>query len=1242
MKKSILTVLLLLLINKSVLIAQIIPPYQNNFDTNDTIGWSHAALFGIDDWQIGVPDKYHTSSAFSSPDVWATSLSNWYPASYSSRVLLTPTFDLSNSTNTLVLSFFQKGPGVNGTSSILEYSINGGTTWIPLINATSQNRNWQNAGGFPCCATNSFYTYYQSVLNINFLQGYNSVRFRFNYTNGYVSGYMDGWVIDNFSIFPEFNNIRALKRDTIKNINKFFTKVPVNLDFDFINQYDTYFNFTNKYYFSFDSVKDSGDILLATKTFSANQSIENLLDTIPIPSNLSVGQYYILYDFDANNILAENSETDNSNFLVFEIDSIFESNYIDNFDTSSNNWNRGIPYSNSVWKKQPPNYFRMEKAHSYPNTFTIHSNAVPNKLETPYLNLSNKTNQTICLWYKYYNEDPYMFGEKMSLLLPPYTSFKVTNPFYSTTIDLPKPRNNNSWDCFCTHLSSAYDTVISTKFALASYSNGYDLIEAIDDFYIGESKPDISADFGDNTFFTSSSTVIDTLVYTLWNGGLEVLPSTSSKFYWSADSLFDASDILVANIVEPSIQDTLFMKRKVAITKPNLSNGEYFIFYSLDENNVVNEMREYNNIGYIKVRQNAQESLPYYNDFEISTNNWYHQAALGNDDWVCATPTKTVLSAAFSGTKAWVTSANSNMSQNSKMYLYTPLFDFTQLSHPVIEFDYKLTQGDMITGSREILNIDYSIDGGCTWYLLDTSSLSYSNFYYNIYYDSSNGTDYYGGNALVANPINNISEKVLSGTFRYQGRDVLNTTHCVVDLKHLKNYKKIMFRYKIFNANYNIEGAVVDNFHISNAKVDLAINYKKNLEAAPTDKFISTFFNVNNNGNFFSASTELKLYVSQDTILDISDSLIISDTIGMIRPNSQFYYNFRKQTNLLNNSWKYLIYSIDPNNSVPESNELNNVSYFTITNGSAISPIYSNNFNNYSVDGWTFYTGDNLGFYHHRFRHNRVMADPTYYFMYPNVDTTIHEWSLDFFDNIQCLTGLMPVNYIESPTFDFSSDSVYKMEFDFSCASGGTSGGNLIEGGNIQYTKDGGLTWNVITTMNDSTAEVLYNFYTPYIISLNNQQGWATFMDTTCKINLAFLAGVGNVKFRFAFKGKWFMCSTCPHGFRMDNFKIKSLNYIHESVDTTTSTSLSDGLVVNRLLKNMGSNSYIITKNNNCNLLYSKLFDVQGKEIISSNVFSCIDDKNLFVNLSELSSGMYFINLNENNYMKTFKVIVYH
>lgn len=1230
--------LVISLILSDKLSAQILPPYQNNFDTFDSTGWSHYALNGTDDWKLTTPAKTYFNSSSTFPNSWVTNKTGNFNGN-SNRALQTPSFDLTDTTQKLVFSFYHKThANSSGNSFIVEYSLNNGSSWAALYNNTAPSTSWQSLSGFSSAMYTSFV---KSSISIRYLQGNASVCFRFRFNSTTANG--EGWQIDNFGIQPEYCNIKALKGDTIKNLNHYFTQFPIKFNFHFDNQFSTSSNFSNNFYFSHDSIKDASDIFLGNRPLNTGGTNANWTNTLTLPAGQNAGYHYVLYDLDANNVLNEANESDNFNFTVLKIDSIYITNYVDNFDSIYRVWDHFTPNYNPAyglsWRQSPPNYFRMEKAHSGKNAFhTVLESTNPNPayttLESPLLDLSTKTNQAVCFWYRQTMGNPYY---SMNLLIPPNQSFKNTQPFYSNSITIKKPSSSN-WSCYCYKLSNSFDTIVSTKFAIqatflqvAAGGIGYTR-NAIDDIYIGEIKPDVSLDFMEEKYYTNSNVTTDTLSYYLFNSGLSVLPSTTSKFYWSADSLLDGSDILITTVAEPSVTDTISVLRKISITKPVLTAGNYFIVYQLDATSAVNEMREYNNTGYTKVIQNNPEALPYYNDFEIHSNNWTHYASLGTDDWVCATPTKTNITSAFSGVKGWITSATSAPSPNSKIHLCTPIYDLSQLTNPVMEFDMKYIPY-LVPAYFSIppngLNMSYSTDGGFTWSVLDTTNLSFARWYQRMDYDMNMGNDFIqttlGNGTIPSYIVGEKTEKTFQSSHEYQTRDGLNVTHFVIDLNFLKANKKILFRFNYANTSAPVDGAFIDNFRISESTMDLAINNKKNLQTAPTDKFISTFFDVNNNGNYISPQTNLKLYLSVDTILDAGDQLYRTITVNKIRPQTKSFINFKGNTTALSTGVKYMIYQLDSQNLIAETNESNNTGYFPLDNIAAQPLPYFNDFNASEIDGWSFYKDSLPNTYNfgQRFRHEVVIQDRVY--MSAN-----GKWFLDLITNSPYynFANVFPIYYLVSPTFDFSSGNAYKLEFDFECM--GSNHWSYTSGGNLQYSTDGGLNWIVISEAQDPAALNLYPSYY-YLQSLNNQPGWNTAGFTgPASINLSFLNGFPNVKFRFAYKSNY-NAGNNYHGFKMDNFKISAilptgLGYL--------------GAKPNLYIKYLNNNTFGINGIEDCHSAQIKIFDLQGKLVSNENTSTCSGKANAKIDLSYLKPGMYLVHLTEKNTTITYKVIV--
>lgn len=1100
-------------------------PYSNNFDVlpQNSVGWSHYADVGNDDWEIGVPnDGIYFSDAYSLPNVWGTGLNNGFQGN-SDRSLETPYFNLTDVSQHYAFSLYHKiRANSSGNQFKIEYKVGANGAWLLLDDAAMNKKNWQNATTF-----SSIYTSYRhSAIDLFFIQGQDSVKFRFRLNSLYPNG--NGWMIDNFRIQPEYYNVHASQGDTIKGINKHFTNFTVNTEFLFNNQWSNYYNFQDEFYFSHDNILDAGDQLLITSNHS-NNSTQNYNYTFPLPAGLSAGNYYIFYKYDVNDVLEEDDETDNTNFAVLVIDSIFSADYVEDFDTTLYKWNLAYDSSQSDWKRGDPNNWHVEDPRSGNNAWF---SGEYGNLDSPYLDLSSSNNSVICWWYRNSKEtgDPNFY-----LQLPSYGNAVVTFPdYYSLSLTqynklIPQTRFYG-WDCHCEDISN-YDGEISTQFRFRAFGNTEpnSLDQTlIDDVYIGSAKPDVAIGGERNNRFTSSSLAIDTLSYYLFNSGLGQLPSTTSTFYWSNDSIFDGGDILLGSQIEPIIDDTSFVLRKFIYTKPTLTEGEYFIIYVLDEGNIINEMREYDNIGFLRINQTFQPSLPYHNDFESTIDGWRHSSTLGNDDWECDVPSGVILDTAFSGTKAFCTNADGSTSLKSRMHLYSPVFDLTEVQHPVMEFDLK----NWFYGygynywPYNIGNMMYSVDGGNSWELLNTPSESYKLWYSKREYESSYGTESLTQTYTTFGEILYMKyAPIFKSHLSYQGRDYDDNTHYVIDLEHLKDEKEIQFMMVYANYDAPTEGMLLDNFEIKNKSIDLRIPSTKKLMVGSGDVELKTFFHVKNDENYLSDTTELRVYVSSDSILDGGDVLMQTQTIPAIRPYEKHLVNLVMDVPPNYGQFNYLIYEIDPNNIVNEINEINNIGYLELAMDSSENYEYPIlfDFNDIEVDGWTWWH-DSTGYRHgHRFRNQTVINDNIFF---PEDGV----WFLDMQSNNY---SSHPTHHLEPPTFDFSKLSTAEMTFDYK--SGGSNGSGFnTQGGNLSYSIDGGQTWIVLDYAQDQYAQNWYHL--TELESLNNEPGWGYEENwTTAKYNLSFLCGESNVRFRFNWRG---VNLGGMHGFRLDNFKI--------------------------------------------------------------------------------------------------------
>lgn len=79
-------------------------------------------------------------------------------------------------------------------------------------------------------------------------------------------------------------------------------------------------------------------------------------------------------------------------------------------------------------------------------------------------------------------------------------------------------------------------------------------------------------------------------------------------------------------------------------------------------------------------------NYPYLEGFENNNGYWYTQGI--NNSWQWGTPAKTIINKAANGSKAWVTNLTGNYSDNQLSYLYSPCFDLSSLTNPVLSFSH--------------------------------------------------------------------------------------------------------------------------------------------------------------------------------------------------------------------------------------------------------------------------------------------------------------------------------------------------------------------------------------------------------------------------------------------------------------------------------------------------------------------------------------------------------------------------
>tara|TARA_R110002050_G_scaffold280771_2_gene427836 strand:- start:979 stop:5370 length:4392 start_codon:yes stop_codon:yes gene_type:complete len=1144
-------------------------PYSTDFNGSPAnSGWASYAISGTNAWEHGVPSGQALKRSFFPPNVWATNLDGNFPSN-SIMALESPAFDFSDTSKTYRLSFAIQRQS-NPTSGLnMEYSVNNGP-WQILNASNSNKKDWYNING--CLGLNGEPAWFGNTgagsfsipfIRLSALKGFSNVRFRFKFGSA-SSNLREGVVIDDFRVVDDQFNLYLRGGDTVRVNSYCENTIHDQLHLGAIG-YTGSTVMKVEYFLSTDTIFDSSDSLIHSYTgnflgFPFSQQIDL--------SFLSAGNYNLFTYIDADSVFTESIENDNWAHHPIKIETRAILPLVEDFDDSTSTW---TPSPDNQWKLRPLEDPVLGGAHSGSIPWTIfNSNQFQSYyLQSPSIDPSAHSNMVISYWYKAAVQVPTnVIDYDIDCLPRAFSRLNTGNTHL-------KPMTDKAWD-FTTLTMPAYITSASEVTFRFNNDAGIDM--ALDDIYIGPSRPDLSVERNEELRYGDASFNSDTLKLNLCNSGLMAADTFKIRFYWSIDSILDSSDVLLGNQELAGLSPSTYQYLYYGFTRPSNVSGTYYIFYEIDFDQDITEMREYNNAGYFPYEVLSRLTIPYANDFEQQISGWTHSASFGNDNWDWASPKGIVLDTAFSGTKGFITADTGIVSANSRMHLYSPIFDLSTVANPVISFNMLLEyRGYSYYGYDGKINMSYSIDGGATWSVLDTTSKSYTRWYYPQAFNGNTGNDY------TATPFDSelffaSTERVFVPNDYYNGRDARRNTHYVLDLGFLSGQENVRFRYNlattenINNPSMNrvpSEGVLIDDFEISDASVDLLVDYQHSLSLGPNSVNVPFVFKVRNMGNYMSSPSITKFYLSVDTVLDSMDYYLGVDSIGNIRPDLMNYSNlsFPAATNLGN--YQYLIYHLDASDSILESNEQNNIGAWSLGMDGISSFPYSNDFSKSEISGWYEASVKN-GPANHRFR-NQLTISETYLPMGYAPEQY-------FTDRINSISPNPPKFFLYPPVFDFSAVAEIDLSFDLHCTGKYTV--QEQDGGNMQYSIDGGQTWSVL-----NRGANYQNWYDPTdsLNSLDNEPGWHgsgtgynLAVLTHTANDVSFLAGEKEVQFRFKYRSYHYTFGGgTPHGMRIDNFLIdtKSLDLVVDTVQSVIHTDPSQSLVLKVHVDNYGPNN---------------------------------------------------------------------
>ncbi|MBO9584276.1 MAG: M4 family metallopeptidase [Flavobacterium sp.] len=245
-------------------------------------------------------------------------------------------------------------------------------------------------------------------------------------------------------------------------------------------------------------------------------------------------------------------------------------------------------------------------------------------------------------------------------------------------------------------------------------------------------------------------------------------------------------DITLETAFKKNSEMTIPFNANIDLSAQGLHTYECFVVYNQD---VVTA----NNNAISAVYSGVVNQFPYNQDFEITPGGWYSNALKGNQKfkWQPSSVSFRDLKSKY----AWVDvdlSISQKLPANSDFTLESPIFDFSNVVSPYIEFDmaYLFAKG------AEGLIIEYSDENGQNW--KKAADVNYSETVHTN--DLAQGPWFTGVNTLYSKD-------------PYQIR-----------LNELKGKKAaIRFRVLTDKVEYGYIGAVIDNIMVSDAPFDLEV-----------------------------------------------------------------------------------------------------------------------------------------------------------------------------------------------------------------------------------------------------------------------------------------------------------------------------------------------------------------------------------------------------------------------------------
>jgi len=463
-------------------------------------------------------------------------------------------------------------------------------------------------------------------------------------------------------------------------------------------------------------------------------------------------------------------------------------------------------------------------------------------------------------------------------------------------------------------------------------------------------------------------------------------------------------------------------------------------------------------------------TMPYYEDFEASSGGWSSYGA--NNSWQRGTPTGPVITSAGGGTQSWTTNLTGDYNDNELSYLESPCLNLTTLTSPQVRFKIWWDSESGYDGTQ----LQYSTNGGTTWTVAGTVG---------------SGINWYNS-TLTSGPWTGLSCWNGSATGFPPGgsQGWLTAQH---NLPALAGVSGVKFRFTfVSDGSVTRDGIGIDDFRVSDpppveAKL-AAITAPLTGCGLPNNAQVS--IRVKNQGTQTLSNIPVRYRIN--ALTPITEVMP-----GPIAPGDSLVYNFSTRANLS----VVGTYTLTAYTAVTGDADLSNDTLRTnVTHIQLVSSLpYSQNFE--ANNGGLISGGSNNSW---------AWGVPTGVVI-NNAASGQRAWVTnlggDYNNNEQSTLQLPCFNFstIQNATISFSIHYDTEETFD---------------GANLQYSTNGGLSWQVLGSVGSGT-----NWYTVPSVSSSNGPVWDGSSNGWLRAShsLSALNNASSVLMRFVFSSDGFV-----------------------------------------------------------------------------------------------------------------------